>query len=320
MGGLTLAYREMSKERAAEAEREKPVAAESRVTRHTAGETVVTLSQETQKRLALEIAPLASAQPPPEVKGYGRVLDPTSLSSVVADLIAARATAAASTKEWERLKVLAVQQNTSERALQAAEAAAQRDHALAEAARQRLLAAWGKVVAERADLPGFVQALCVGEEALVRLDLLAGQDLSSKPLGARLFSLADEQHAVEAEFLSPMPMVDAQTQGQSFLFLVKSNQFRLAPGAAVLGRIRTAGAAQRGVVIPRSAVVRFNGKPWVYVLTDSERFVRREVAEDQPWGDGWFMAQGPKTGERVVIRGAQMLLSEEQKNQIHMGD
>lgn len=320
VGGLIFAYVQMSKERAAEAEREKPVAAESKITRNAAGETVVTLNEESQKRLGLETAPLASAQLQPEVKGYGRVLDPTPLSTLAAELITARATAEASQKDRDRLKTLSVRQNASERALQAAEAAAQRDTALADSARQRLVAAWGQAIADHADLPDFVQSLSTGQNALVRLDLLAGELLKSNPQGARLFLLSDENNPVEAEFVSFMPTVDAQTQGQGFLYLVKSNQFRFTPGAAVLGRIRIAGEAQSGAVIPRSAVVRLNGKPWVYLQTDNETFARRAISENEPLGEGWFMAQGPRSGDRVVVRGAQMLLSEEQKYQIHMGD
>jgi len=45
VGGLIFAYRAMSKERAAEAEREKPVAPESRVSRNANGESVVAIDE-----------------------------------------------------------------------------------------------------------------------------------------------------------------------------------------------------------------------------------------------------------------------------------
>jgi multidrug efflux system membrane fusion protein len=319
-GGLIFAYLQMSKERAQEAEREKPVAAESKVSRNTNGETVITIDAETQKRLALKIEGLTAGRLPPEIKGYGRVLDPTSLSSLAADLMAARATADASQKEWDRLKVLSVRQNASERALQAAEATAQRDNAQADSSRQHLLAAWGKAIADRPDLREFVQSLSTGDRALVRIDLLAGDSLKTKPESARLFLLSDEINPVEAEFVSSMPSVDAQTQGQGFLFLVNSNRLRFAPGAAVLGYLKLAGAAQSGVLIPRNAVIRFNGKPWVYLQTGEEAFVRREISEEHPFADGWFMKEEFKPSDHVIVIGAQMLLSEEQKYQIQMGD
>ncbi|MBI3851557.1 MAG: hypothetical protein HY298_14965 [Verrucomicrobia bacterium] len=318
--GLIFAYLQMSKERAAEAEREKPVAAESKVTRDASGETIVTVDEETQKRIALQIAALAAAELQPEVKGYGRVLDPAPVAALVNELVAAHFAAQASGKEFERLKLLADQNNASARALEAAEATARRDQLQMQSLRTKLALTWGKALAEGDDLPGFAQSLATHENALVRIDLPAGESLPSPPLSARIVSLAEESKPVTAEFFDVAPAVNAQTQGQGFLFLVKSNQFRFAPGAAVLGYLRIAGQAQSGAVIPRNAVVRFNGKPWVYFQSGNQTFTRREISEDQPLAEGWFAAQGMKAGDRVVVQGAQMLLSEEQKYQIHMGD
>jgi hypothetical protein len=104
------------------------------------------------------------------------------------------------------------------------------------------------------------------------------------------------------------------------LFLVKSRQPGFVAGAAVLGHLKIAGEAQNGVMIPRSAVVRFGGRPWIYLQTDAHTFLRREISLESPLAEGWFAAQGMKPGDRVVLGGAQMLLSEEQKYQIHMGD
>ena len=317
---LIFAYLKMSKERAAESEREKPVASESKVSHNASGETILTMDEETEKLLALKLVPLAAMQLEPEIKGYGRVLDSAPLSSLVAELVSARATAEASQKDSERLKVLSAQNNASDRALQTTEAAAQRDRALTDSARQRLLVAWGGALAERADLAALVQSLATGENALVRIDLLAGDLLKSPPLGARLFALSDENNAVEAELLGVAPAMDAQTQGQGFLFLVKSRQPGFVAGAALLGYLKIAGEAQNGVMIPRSAVVRFGGRPWIYLQTDAHTFLRREISLESPLAEGWFAAQGMKPGDRVVVGGAQMLLSEEQKYQIHMGD
>lgn len=320
VAALIFAYTQMSKERVAEREREKPVASESKVTRSANGETVVTINEETQNRIALKVAALTGARLEPEVKGYGRVLDPAPLSSLVAELVSSRATAEASQKDLERLKVLSAQNNTSDRALQAAEAAAQRDRALTDSARQRLLVAWGGAMADRADLAGLVQSLASGENALVRIDLLAGDLLKTQPLSARLFALSDENNAVEAELLGVAPAMDAQTQGQGFLFLVKSRQPGFTSGAAVVGYLIIAGEAQNGVMIPRSAVVRFGGRPWIYLETGEHTFLRREISLESPLAEGWFAARGVKTGDRVVVVGAQLLLSEEQKYQIHIGD
>jgi len=317
---LIYAHLKTSQERGAESDREKPVASESKVSSNASGETVLKIDEETQKRIVLKIAVLAAKELEPQVKGYGRVLDPAPLSSLVAELVSARATAEASQKDAERLTVLAAKNNASDRVLEAAEAAAQRDRAMEDSARQRLLAAWGNGIADRAGLGEWVQTLATGDQALVRVDLLAGDFLNAPPLGARLFALADENHAVEAEFVGIATGVDAQTQGQGFVFLVTSRQPGFTPGAALLGYLKTAGDAQSGVEIPRAAVIRSNGQPWIYLQTAEDTFVRREISLETPLDDGWFATQGLKAGDRVVVGGAQLLLSEEQKSQIKMGD
>jgi hypothetical protein len=320
IAGLILGYVFMSKERSEEAESDKPVATESKVSRDQNGDIAIKLDEPSQKILALKIEPLAAAQLEPETKGYGRVLDPATLSAAVADLISARATADASKKELSRIKTLAGENNASARALESAQAAVDRDSAQAESARARFAVTWGKALADREDLPKFVDSLARDESVLVRIDLPAGEFLKSPPLGARLIALGNENTPVDAELIGAAPAVDPQTQGQGFLFLVRSHEPALVPGAAVVGYIKTAGEAQSGVTIPRNAVVRFNGKTWIYVQTENDTFTRREIFEQEPLADGWFMKEGFKPGERVVVTGAQMLLSEEQKYQIQMGD
>ena len=320
VGALIFAYRVMSKERAAEAEREKPVASESNVSRNVSGEIVLTLDSEAQRRIALKVTTLPAAQHAPEVKGFGRVLDPEPLSLLFAKLASIRATAEASQREWKRLKMLSAQDNTSARALQTTEAAAQRDHAELVSGQHRFLLTWGRALADRKDLAELVQSLATGENALVRIDLLAGELLKTRPLGARLFAFADENNGVDAELIGTAPAVDAQTQGQGFLFLVKSSRPGFAPGGAVVGYLKVEGEVRNGVVIPLSAVTRFGGKPWIFVQTGDDTFLRREIALETPADEGWFTTRAIKPGERVVVSGAQMLLSEEQKYQIHMGD
>ena len=104
-------------------------------------------------------------------------------------------------------------------------------------------------------------------------------------------------------------------QGRGYLFLVTPNPSRLAPGAAVTGFLSLPGEAQSGVAVPRDAVVRFNGATWVYVQTGEDTFQRTEVALDRPLENGWFVREGLKPQDKVVIVGAQQLLSEELKGQ-----
>jgi hypothetical protein len=319
-GGLVVAYRGGSKERVQEAAGDKPVVAESRVKRTANGETTIDLDPESQKRLGLKTTALDAVQFHPEIKAYGRVLDPAALATAAADLVSARAAANASQAELARLKTLVAQSNASAQALQTAEATASRDAAQAEAARTQLVAAWGKVIAGRDDLPKFIESLAGGETALVRVDLLAGDALNSSPESARLFAVSDPDHPVEARFLSVAPTIDPQSQGRGFLFLVTTNAPSFLPGASVTAYLPQPGEPLSGVEIPRDAVVRFNGRAWVYAQTGAETFTRREIDSSRPRPNGWFVMQRVRPGDRIVTDGAQLLFSEEQKYQIQMGD
>ena len=82
------------------------------------------------------------------------------------------------------------------------------------------------------------------------------------------------------------------------------------PGAAVAAFLPI-GEARTGVVVPAAAVVWWQGRAWVYVEERPGRFVRRVVATGAPVAGGLFVTGGVVAGDRVVVRGAQMLLSEE---------
>lgn len=287
---------------------------ESRVQHGTNGETIIKLDAETQKMMGLQIAPLQPIQLNPEIKVYGRVLDPSGLVTAVADLTAAKAASEASQAELERLKTLAVQNNASARSVQAAEATAVRDRGQAESARLRLVAAWGAVIADRNDIGPLVEALGTLKAALIQLNAPAGELVKDTPRAARVFILNDETNSIVATFISPAPAVDPQLQARSFLFLVSSNAQHLAPGTALTGFLDLPGESESGVAVPASAIIRFNGAKWAYVQTGDENFTRTEVASEHPIENGWFVRSGLKPEQKVVTAGAQEILSEELKD------
>ena len=319
-GGLIFAYREMSKERALEMQGEAPVIPESRVKRSGA-DVIVTLDAETQRRVALKTESPAATNLSPEVKGYGRVVDPAPLVAAVLELAPAQAALDTSRKELERVKILRVQENASARVLEAAELALRRDELALDAARARLTLGWNTNVAGQKDLTAFVRSLGARETVLVRIELPAGEALNAPPASARLVTLADANGFITAQFLGPAVDVDPQSQGQGFLFLVENASAKLMPGAMVTAFLPTGGATLPGVVVPRHAVLRAEGRAWVFVQTGAETFVRREISISHPLPAGWFVAREVAASDKLVVTGAQTLLSEELKAQIpKMGD
>jgi len=295
---------------APEAKTAEKAAVGPRVTRDAKGNAVITLSRELQRNMGIQVTNLARAQLGPEVKGYGRVLDPAPLAALVTELAAAQVALAASSNELARLKTLEGQGNASARALQAGEAAALRDQLAVQSAKDRLALSWGGAVAGQKDSPGFLQSLTSLESVLVRIDLPMGQELKL-PAGARVVGSSGQPS--EAEFLGLAPTVDPQMQGRGFLLQVKPNTWRLSPGEAVVGYLKVPGEPLEGVVIPRDAVVRTEGAGWVYVFdhVGGQTFTRIEVALDRPIETGWLVTQRLTAQDRVVVNGAQELLSTE---------
>jgi hypothetical protein len=316
---IVLKYPALREYAGAEKEPEAAEQVETSFLQHEAdGRVSVKLDGDTQARMGLQVAPLVTAELAPEVQGYGRVLDPTPLAALVTEAASAQATLQASTQEYERLRALYAQnQNASARALETAEAALKRDQIALASVQSRLLLGWGKAVATQADLAAFVHSLTVPETALVRVDLPLGEPLQAAPTGGRIALVDAPDDALEAQYLGPAPSTDPQFQGRGFLLLAQAE--RLPPGTAVRAWLTVPHEKQSGVVVPRDAVLRHEGRTFVYLQTREGVFQRTAVVLERPTGDGWFVPVGAndhsslQPQEKVVVVGAQQLLSEELK-------
>ena len=102
-------------------------------------------------------------------------------------------------------------------------------------------------------------------------------------------------------------------QGQGFLFLLGGSSLR--PGAAVVAWLSMAGEEEKGVIVPRSAIVRHEGDAFVYVQSSADVFERQRVQLAHPTENGWFVDEASRAGQLAVVVGAQELLSEELKGQ-----
>jgi hypothetical protein len=287
---------------------EAPAAAPVKLKQGANGEAIISLDAETQARLGLKTATPVAAQRLPELKGYGRVVDPAVLSAAVADMKSAAAAAEVSKKELERLEALTAQNNVSAKNLEAARAAAARDAVAATAASVKFIADWGSALT-RSENEALTAQIFSGDTELVRVDLPPGEILPSSPGTARIVALGDETKPVEAAYFDTTAGVDSLTQSQTFYFLVKSNL--LMAGAAVTGWLKMSGAPADGVVVPSDAVLRYEGKGWIYVQTGTNDFTRTEIPLDRPLNGGWFDSRNLSATNQVVVTGAQTVLSAE---------
>ncbi len=302
---------------------EKPIASTAaRLSRDSAGDVVIAIRPAARKEIGIATEILQAVVRPIEIEAYGFILDPAPLSTLNSDLLVAQAALDASSAQYRRSKRLyAEHANASLRDFQTAQASYLGDESRLEALKQQLGNEWGGELArlepqERAQL---VSALVDRREAIARVTAPTGEQFDDAPSTARLFVLGHENQALEARLYSA-PMVVRTLQGQSFFALMATKQFALTPGAAVSARIPISGSSEQGVTIPRSAVVRYAGKEWVYRELDGDRFIRDEIkpAEITEWG--YFVTKNLAPGTRIVVAGAQTLLSEELKAEIRVED
>jgi hypothetical protein len=296
-----------------EAKKEEEKKEEPHVQRDENDKVFLKLDAEAQAHADLKMAVLEAAELKPELKAFGRVIDPASLATALHDIASARAQIEASSKEAARLKTLFAQnQNASARALETAEATLKRDELLSQAAELRLVTTWGKAIANHPDLATLVQALVSQEAALVRVEVPASEKLEGTPTAARLALLSAPHAPAPAEFIGAALTADPQTLGRGFFLLAKEKAL---PGnAPAITWLTLPGEPQKGVVVPREAIVRHEGEAFVYVQTTDETFERFEIALQHPLPAGWFSDE-LKPGVKVVINGAQQLLSEELKGE-----
>jgi len=157
------------------------------------------------------------------------------------------------------------------------------------------------------------------DQLLARVDVPAGDIVARNPAAASIVPFGREDHPIRGERVALAAAVDPRTQGQPFLFRVLDPSLTLRPGLSVTAYLEIPGAARRGVVVPRSAVVRQSGRAWIYVQIANEQFARRNVNLEEPVAEGWF-TRSLTPGDRIVTIGAQTLLSEEFKSQIQVGE
>ena len=152
------------------------------------------------------------------------------------------------------------------------------------------------------------------DRLVARVDLPVGQHVPAVS-NARIIPAGYEDQPISAERMAVAAAVDPKGQGESFLLRLNGTRFGLRPGVAVTAYLSVPGQRTQGVVIPRSALVRVMGKVYAYVQTAQDQFVRKEGSLSNPVADGYVLTTNFSPGDRVVVEGAQILLSEEFKSQ-----
>jgi hypothetical protein len=318
-------------ERALEAERDAPIKAPLRVA-IVDGEPTITLDDVARRSSGIVTAELRRAAQKPELQAYGTVLDlqpltelSNSYTTTKAQLLTAQAKLNASRMAFERAQRLYQdQQNVSAAQVQAAESAFRVDEASVAAAQAQLenvassaIQQWGPALGRAVvDRSPILLRLLQRQDVLVQVTLPPGEALADPPRTA----IAQAGGAIRAnlEYLSSAPRTDARIQGISFLYIAPASS-GLLPGMNIAVTLAT-GKAAGGTLIPASAIVWSDGKAWAYFRTGEQAFARREIATDTPAPDGGYIVKELPENSQVVAQGGQLLLSEEFRSRIQVGE
>jgi hypothetical protein len=322
--GALIAVVFLKKGSAAESAAATPPAEQPRVVVEN-GEPTINLDEETQKKIGIATTRLTTANTTEELEAFGNVVDVKELADFANQYAAARsqqqqalAKAAFDERELQRLRTLnADNKNVSDRAVQEAAAMVAADNgqaAAANAAMQGTTAAvvqrFGPTIANAlANRTALYQNLVSMHEVLVELAMPNG---IAAPQTVRINAgppasttsgnaVGGGSATVIATLLSTAPRVDPKLQGRTFFYLASGA--RLIAGMNVAALIPTSRGISR-VVVPPDAVVSWEGRSWVYVRRAPAKFARIDVS-------------AVKAGDEVVTTGAQQLLSEEMRSQLH---
>ncbi|MDE2208207.1 MAG: efflux RND transporter periplasmic adaptor subunit [Betaproteobacteria bacterium] len=290
------------------------------------GETVVIVPADVQRASHIEVATLGVATARPERIAYATVIDlqrlfdlRNRLAAARADRDSARAQADASRAQYARDRALFEDdRNVSKKTLQDTGAVMQADAARlqsADAAREGIEAMlrqqFGDALAAAATTPAsdLVRRLSRGRAVVLRVTLPADY---RAPAPVRITVDGADGRPIAAQRLSASPQGDPAVQGRPYLYLAER---ALPIGTRLAAHLPLDQPSAPGLLIPESAIVWYGGQPWVYVKTAVDRFTRRYVPRALADDRGFVVTAGFQAGEAVVVRGAQLLLSEELRPQ-----
>lgn len=285
-------------------------------------EGTVTLTPAGEAASGISVAALVESHYAPQVQGIAAVLDPQPLLALAAQLQGARAAfdaaatqAHATAAEAQRLRGLYRHgENAALRDVQAAESAASAAQAKQvaatadyAAARSGTRAQWGATLTSLAERgPQALNDYAEGRVALLAVALPAG---TPAPATNTIRIQLNGGDTLPATLLGPSPRADAVVQGPTYFYRAAGAELRI--GQRLTAAVPVGAAARSGVTVPEAAVLWYAGQPWAYVETSAGHFQRRPLAQDAYTTTGLFQSSGFHAGERVVVRGGELLLSQE---------
>ncbi|RKZ94101.1 MAG: hypothetical protein DRQ46_10485 [Gammaproteobacteria bacterium] len=267
----------------------------------------------------------------PEAKALAKVVDLRPMlalrvrhSQALAALNVAKIAERAANQELIRLKSLAqgagsvATKNISyaEATWREAKAELQGLNVNIQAVRDEAMQTWGDKVSDWILAPDSKQwqRLLSRQDSLLLVTLPIDVSMLPEVSFIRIARDGSREQARKAYFVSPALITDQLIQGETYFFKTATGKLR--SGMRLDVWVPQGNEPLNGVFIPEQAIVWSSGQPWVYVQVDDDLYQRKTIQSGLTTAGGLFLEQGIDAGERLVIQGAQMLLSEEFRWQI----
>lgn len=313
-----------------EKERDAPVKSLALVSVDT-GEAVITIDEENLKKSGIQVAASKTQNATLEERAYVTILPPQDLTDLSSNYVAAKAqvekaqlTYEIARDEFERLNTLHnAEKNVSDKAFQAGVASFKTEQINLKSAQLALqnvhhsaVQRYGSFLADwlTTNSPK-LQRILQQQDVLVQLSM---QEDNNANVSAKTIKIQVSDHAfVTGSFVGRAPRIDPRMQSASYFYIATANS--LTPGMNLLALMPTKNIVE-GVFVPQSAVVWWQGKAWIYVQKKELQFARREIQTDRTVSGGFITHTGLTQNDQIVVEGAQMMLSEELRSQIQVGE
>jgi hypothetical protein len=273
--------------------------------------TGVTLDPQAQARLGVRTQALKSERRSAQIDAFAKVLDPGPLAQLETDLESAETSAAASAAEARRAKALnASGSAVASKDAEAAEAQSRNDAQHVLILRQRLGLEWGPGMQRMTDESRrvLIKALSDGQAALVHIDTPSNEGQAQ----ARSVEIDIGDGQAHGELLGAARAAEPRLQSSGLIAVVRGKSAILLSNGLIQSAHINTPASSPGVVIPRSAVIRFNGSDWAYVRHGPQGFERRRLDSPVASKAGQFVTKGFSAGDDLVVQGAAELFGAEQ--------
>jgi len=150
---------------------------------------------------------------------------------------------------------------------------------------------------------------------LIKITIANNKIQKLPPSELILFSPLQPKNKYTANFISKAPFGSLDIQGSSYFYLSLSNDLMI--GSKINSYIESAEDSQvKKFHIPKSAIIWNEGKPWIYVESSNNSFLRHPIFKLEEADFGWDVQFENIPPRAIVTKGAQLLLSEEYKHLI----